>query len=120
MRQMSALFERPHETGCMRESKPDWDRMSRLNTSLLAEFGPQGVSRVEFVTAFSEPFQFRVWLGTSTDEERERLTEDASVMSRIRRLAAVESLEDLLEGYSAESEETVDRDFQGSWFYRLR
>jgi hypothetical protein len=110
------------ENACMlrRKVEPNWRVMKRLEDSLLREFESQGVRHVEFVIAFSEPFTFWVWLGSATDAEREQLQADASVNERIRAEAASLSIDALYEGWTIGSQETVDRDYQGSWFYRLR
>ena len=103
-----------------RKAEPNRRVVKRLEKSLLREFGSQGVRHVEFVIAFSEPFTYWVWLGSATDAEREQLQADASVNERIRAQAANLSIDALYEGWTIESQETVDRDYQGSWFYRLR
>lgn len=101
-------------------SKPDWERLKRLQSAMAGEFDPLGVTRVETVTAFAAPFTFWVWLGTDTDAERDRLQADPLVFLRVEELAAAEGLGSLLRGLTVESQETVDRDYEGSWFYRLR
>jgi len=88
--------------------------------ALLREFEAQGVCHVEIVVAFSQPFAFWVWLGTATDAEREQLEADATINERIRAEGAGLLLDARYEGWTVESQETVDRDYQGSWFYRLR
>jgi hypothetical protein len=110
------------ENACMlsRKAQPNWRVMKRLEKALLREFEAQGVCHVEFVIAFSEPFTFWVWLGSATDVERDQLQADASVTERIRAQSANISIGALYEGRTVESQETVDRDYQGSWFYRLR
>ncbi|MDR7254019.1 hypothetical protein J2X46_003009 [Nocardioides sp. BE266] len=78
------------------------------------------MDHVEYVVAFSEPFDFWVWLGTTTDSEREALGGQPDLDERIRRLAEKRGLGDRYEGVTVESQETVDRDYAGHWFYRLR
>ena len=75
---------------------------------------------VEWVIAFMEPFDFWVWLGTVSDEQRDQLAAQESLEQRIRRRAEKRGLADLYEGVTVESQETVDRNFEGRWFYRLR
>lgn len=94
--------------------------MKALREALLATFGPQQVVRVEYVTAFSEPFPFWVWLGTTTDVERDELARDSSAGGRVAEVAGRFGFDALCEGFTVESQETVDRDYAGNWFYRLR
>lgn len=103
-----------------RQAEPNWRVTRRLEKALLRDFEAQGVCHVEIVVAFSQPFAFWVWLGTATDAEREQLQADATINERIRAEAAGLLLEARYEGWTVESQETVDRDYQGSWFYRLR
>jgi hypothetical protein len=53
---------------------------------LYYEFGPQGVTHVGFVISFNEPFDFWVWLGTTTDLDWDALQGDPTVDDRIRTL----------------------------------
>lgn len=94
--------------------------MKRFETSLCSEFDPFGGMRVELVTEFAEPFTFWVWLGTHTDAERDRLLVEPLVLLRVQELADDEGLAALIFGVTVESQETVDRDYGGSWFHRLR
>src|SRR5437868_1234227 len=88
---------------------------------IVRAFTEQGVVRVEPVIAFSPPFDYWLWLGTTTDGERDRLLADASVDARPAELTREHGPDDgAFEGYNVESQETVDREFEGSWFYRLR
>jgi hypothetical protein len=86
----------------------------------LRAFSAQGVVRVEYVIAFSPPFEFWVWLGTTSDSERDALSADPTVDERLRGLARHRGMSELYEGFTVESQETVDREYEGNWFYRLR
>jgi len=99
--------------------EPDWQAMSRIEAGLLDEFRADRVDRVEFVVSFIEPFQFSVWLGTGSDAERDAV-QTATIDARIRAVAAREGMDTLYRVCTVESQETIDRDFEGSWFYRLR
>lgn len=103
-----------------RDRHPDWRVMKRLEKALLREFARDGVEHVEYVIAFSEPFDFWVWLGTRSDHERDVLATEPTVGERIRTLATAHDIGELYEGFTVESQQTVDREYQGSWFYRLR
>ncbi|MGI5405033.1 hypothetical protein ACQEVG_37455 [Streptomyces sp. CA-135486] len=103
-----------------KQPKPEWERLEGVKEGLLREFATNGVSLVEFVVAFSEPFYYWVWLGVSTDQERDACQQDATVDGRVRRVVAEHDMAELCDGLTIESQETVDRDYEGSWFYRLR
>jgi hypothetical protein len=94
--------------------------MQRLDEALLQEFAPQGVIRAEFVIAFSEPFGFWAWLGTETDAQRDALASDPTTEQRVCDLASGHGVGPLYKGFTVESQQTVDREYEGSWFYRLR
>ena len=100
--------------------RPGTAVMDRLREALLREFSEDGVVRVEFVPTFSPPFRFWVWLGTDTDARGEELTRDGTVGERIVEAATRLDLGAPYEGFTITSQETVDRDYEGSWFYRLR
>ncbi|TCC61007.1 hypothetical protein E0H73_17265 [Kribbella pittospori] len=99
--------------------QPDWPALERLKDELQHEFGDQGVDHVEYVVAFSAPFDFSVWLGTATDAERDALAAEPALDDRVRAAADGCGLAELVRGTTVESKETVDRDY-GGWFYRLR
>ena len=101
-------------------AQPDWVRLGRLKRAVLRELGGLGVVRVEHTIAFSAPFTFWVWLGTTTDAGRDALATTAGIDGRLRELCREQQLLELFQGFTAESQETVDRDYEGSWFYRLR
>lgn len=96
------------------------ERMKRLMKTVASEFDLLGVTRVETVAAFAEPFQFWVWPGTDTDADRDRLRADPLVLPRVQELAADEGLDSLFRGLTVESRQAVDRDYGDSWFLRLR
>jgi hypothetical protein len=68
------------------DPQPNWRVMYRLKRGLYYEFGPQGVTHVGFVISFNEPFDFWVWLGTTTDLDWDALQGDPTVDDRIRTL----------------------------------
>jgi hypothetical protein len=98
-----------------------WDCVI-AQTKLGEAFAHEGVHRVGYVSAFPDRDQCAVWLGTNTDSEVSQLrVPDLSV-----RVAAVLAdagfLGPDLAGLPVitQSEETVDRDYDGNWFYALR
>jgi hypothetical protein len=107
-------------TGLVRKIEPGFQpRIDDLSADLLATFGPS-VVRVQFVGGLGDaPRQgLSVWLGTLTDAERDALAAEPDLASTTRVLVERSGL--FFRGVSVESQETVDRDYEGSWFYRLR
>ena len=79
--------------------------------------------RIEYVVGFVEPYNVWVWLGTRTDAEREALGTDNPLIGPVRQVLLESGLplgRVGVIGTSAQSQETVDRDYEGSWFYALR
>lgn len=86
-------------------------------------FGPQGVVRIEVVAAFPEQDEFAIWLCTATDQERDRLGLDQPRIDQVRTILLEAGFSpNQLHGLvtTVQSQETVDRDYEGSWFYALR
>ncbi|MEM9134220.1 MAG: hypothetical protein AAGA59_12065 [Actinomycetota bacterium] len=92
--------------------------------ALLDALSPVGVIRVEYVVGFVEPYRIAVWLGTSTDAQRDGLSQVDPEIDAVRRVLGPRLSDEecawRIEGTGAQSQETVDRDYQGSWFYALR
>lgn len=93
-----------------------------MKPSLLQTFRGSGVVRIEYVSAF--PFQDDawVWLGTATDAERDALVGTEPVLlSKVRRTSERHGFApERVSGVTVQSEETVARDYEGSWFHALR
>lgn len=100
---------------------PDWDELELIRQELIRAFAQRGVSRVEFTTAFSPPFGSAAWLGTTSDDQRDRLLASSDLLSEVHAVLrrANRNLA-LIDGVTAQSQQTVDRDYDGSWFYALR
>jgi hypothetical protein len=74
------------------------------------------------VIGFVKPYRVFVWLGTETDAERDSLPREPFV-AEVREILESVGLprdEARFDGTVVQSQETVDRDYQGSWFYALR
>lgn len=93
-----------------------------MEPALLHMFRSAGVKRIEYVTAFPSQDDAWVWLGTATDEERDALAgTEPQLLSDVRMIAARHGFEgEKVSGVTVQSEETVARDYEGSWFYALR
>lgn len=101
---------------------PRWTLLRALEPALLHVFREAGVKGIEYVAAF--PFQDDawVWLGTATDAERDALTgTEPQLLSEVRMIAERRGFRgEKVSGVTVQSEETVARDYEGSWFYALR
>lgn len=93
-----------------------------MKPALLRVFGESGVTRIEYVSALPSQDDVWVWLGTSTDGERDALARsEPQVLAEVRLIAVRHGfVAEKVSGVTVQSEETVARDFQGSWFYALR
>jgi len=102
------------------ELAPDWPALSQLEGDLVRTLEERGVVRVEYVVAFAPPFDLSIWLGTTTDEQRDSLAGEAAIDILVRELGRKHGLLERIGYISIESVETVIRDYDGSWFHRLR
>ena len=93
-----------------------------MKPALLQAFREWGVAKIEFVAAFPSQDDAWVWLGTATDVERDALAGSVpQVFSEVRLIAERHGFPaEKVSGVTMQSEETVARDFEGSWFYALR
>lgn len=57
------------------------------------------------------------WIKVDTDQRRDAMMTDQVLMRRLARAAEAGGWSAII---TIESQETVDRDYEGSWFYRLR
>lgn len=73
----------------------------------LARVGPIGF----------DPPTWSCWVVTKTDAEKNRLSSDAGLNER---LAAAVKTGFPPDSFTYQSEETVARDYEGSWFYAMR
>lgn len=98
---------------------PRWGQLVAARRSLIAEFADRGVEHVEYVASLPDP-EVWVWLGTTSDAERDCLATSPGLLEQVRRVLAdeVDGIE--LTGVTVQSDETVRRDFDGRWFYALR
>lgn len=102
-------------------ARPNWDQLEKIKECLVVALSDRGVRQVEFVTAFSEPYDSWAWLGTSTDSERDALLAMPDLPELVTDAIQASGFDhSLIRGATAQSQETVDRDYEGSWFYALR
>lgn len=93
-----------------------------MKPALLQELLEAGIVRVEYVSSFPSQSDAWVWLGTATDAERDVLAgTEPELLARVRMVADEYGFTPTkVKGVTVQSEETVARDFEGSWFYVLR
>lgn len=101
---------------------PRWALLQDMKPELLRAFSELGVIRIEYVASFPSQDDAWVWLGTATDIERDALVgAERQMLSDVRVIAARHGFwAETISGVTVQSEETVARDFEGSWFYALR
>ena len=81
------------------------------------------VTRIEYVASFPTNDRFSVWLGTDSDEQRDRLGTTGALLEDVREiLLEVGFTPANLTGLRTfvQSRETVDRECGGSWRQWLR
>jgi hypothetical protein len=90
---------------------------------VVAAFAADGVVRMEVIAAFPHLDEFSIWLCTTSDEQRDSLGILNPGLDRVRSILMDAGFTDELLtnlATTAQSQETVDRDYEGSWFYALR
>lgn len=100
-----------------------FEALDRAEPVLLEALQPVGVVRIEYVVGFVHPYSVWVWLGTATDAERDAMPENMPYLVEVSTVLQAVDLPpaDVGEiGTAAQSQETVDRDYEGNWFYALR
>lgn len=97
--------------------------LERAEPLLIEALQSAGVSRVEYAVGFVHPYRITVWLGTTTDAQRDELPRDQPCLDLVLSIldsAGLPSEEVGEMSTTAQSQETVDRAYEGSWFYALR
>lgn len=110
-----------------------WGVLDQAERRLLEEFAEVGVVRVEWVVGFIDPPRISVWLGTSTDAERNALADptedpdhfvgDALLTQKVAKVleeAGLKTGDGWFHVVVVQSQETVDRDYEGRWFLAMR
>lgn len=100
-----------------------WRVLEEARSALAESLRAEGVIRVDYVAAFPDQARFAVWLGTATDVEASRLRAAPTTLAQVHdRLLARGFVEQDLHGLGIVvlSQETVDREYDGSWFNAQR
>jgi hypothetical protein len=96
--------------------------VDRIETEILRIAGQRvpGVKlqRIGPIEIGSRGPSWSCWLITATDAERDLLAKDAGLLTRIQEVS--EEIGLAPDSITVQSQETVDRDFEGSWFYAMR
>jgi len=102
---------------------PRWTLLHESRDALVDAFSGEGVGRVEYVAAFPEQASFSVWLGTTTDAEAILVRGPLDLHERVHRTLREEGFDERDLDHLrvlVQSQETVDRDHDGSWSHALR
>ena len=102
---------------------PRWAVLQSAKVQLLNQFANRGVLRIEFISAFPTQVGTHVWLCTRSDVQRDSLSKSSELEAEVRdllRSVGLPAADVDASGVVVQSEETVDRDYDGSWFYALR
>jgi len=106
-----------------RAGRDVWAALERATPEIVRTLTSEGVIGAEYVVGFVHPFSVHVWLVTATDAEKEALGSDDPYLSEVTSTVLASGFpaeHAMIDGTVAQSQETVDRDYEGSWFYALR
>lgn len=70
-----------------------------------------------------DPKYFVIFVTTPTDLDRDRLASDTSLVGQFQKILRTEGYPSLAVpevGFEFESQETVDRDYGGNWWHRVK
>ena len=115
----SAVMDRRDE----RAGRDVWKALERATPAIVSRLGSEGVVGAEYVVGFVYPFRVHVWLVTTTDAERDALAGTDPFLPEVTSAILSSGFpvqHAVIEGTVAQSQETVDREYEGSWFYALR
>jgi len=118
MERRSARYK--HRVSQNEPSPAFWAALASAAAALKARWQ---LTRVEYNTGFVAPWEVSVWLGTETDDERDRLARRPNLERDVGNVLTEHGLSDaggVYRGLVVQSEETVKREYRGSWFYALR
>jgi hypothetical protein len=102
---------------------PRWQVLKHVESRLVELFGSDGVTEVRLGAAFPQVNGVDVWLCTLADDEKAHLQAKPHRMADVKtvlRNAGFSDVDVAKSTVTVQSQETVDRDFEGSWFYATR
>ena len=100
-----------------------WWTLEAAGIDLLAHFKSRGVVDVKWIAAFPDIPGVAAWLCTQSDDARDTLTLEPDLqeaMDGALKRAGMAATEVAASSYVTQSQETVDRDFEGTWFSAMR
>jgi hypothetical protein len=107
-----------------RANDPRWTMLESARPVLIEAFGPLGVFAVSTVAAFPDLDGIEICLCTRTDPERDALgARNSRLEPAVRAILhaagfSADQLSDLKT--TAQSQESVDRDHEGIWYFAIR
>ena len=114
--------------GSLIKSSFDWKlwptiRRARREVKKLARQRCPNAKVFSFGATHIDPRHLAIWITTNTDEQRDRLRQDSVLHQQLRDAllqAGYPPAAVPLVGFAFESQETVDRDFGGNWYYATK
>lgn len=106
-----------------RAAKVVFEALDRAEPVLVGRLAAYGITGVEFVVGFVHPYSVSVWLVTASDAQRDALGGGQPLHDEVGAIlteAGLAARHAYFAGTTAQSQETVDRDYEGNWFYALR
>ena len=106
-----------------RAGRDVWAALERATPAIVRALAPEGVVDVQYVVGFVHPFSVHVWLVTATDAERDALGSSSPGLPTVTSAILASGFpaeHATIDGTVAQSQESVDREYEGSWFYALR
>lgn len=100
-----------------------WELLEVARPRLVAAFANRGVAKVDYIANFDHWDRFSVWLCTATDDERDALETNWPAIDMVRSVLVASGFhpDEVADVVTvAQSQETVDRDYESSWFYAMR
>ena len=106
-----------------RAGRDVWVALEQATPAVVRALASCDVVEVEYVVGFVHPFSVHVLLVTATDAEGDALGSSDPFLSEVTSVILSSGFpveHATIDGTVAQSQETVDRDYEGSWFYTLR
>jgi hypothetical protein len=98
-------------------------RIDGIGPALVADLAGHGVQHIEVTGGYDTFGAIELWLGTATDEQRDRLGSRDPLLSEVRAVLSASGIDDDVVTRvrtRTQSQETVDRDHDGNWFAAMR
>lgn len=99
------------------------DAVEAARECLINRFLDDGVIGVDLLHDYGDPLVAQVWLRTQSDADRDSLREHPNLTPVVRaelKAAGIPSDELTVDEVVVQSQQTVDRDCKGDWFYATR